>query len=77
MATAEKLEQLINRQIIRLGASISSNDMEAIAEGYMNIDVGTIKNLRDENQRDAQAFNRDIIRHWACKNPENQVQVSE
>ena len=75
MATGGDSEQLTKRQIVRLAAAISSNDMEAIAEGYMNIDIETIKNLRDENQRNAQAFNREIIRYWAYQNPQPQVQV--
>ena len=72
MATAEKPEQLTKRQVVRLAAAISSNDME-----YMDIDIETIKNLRDENQRSAQAFNREIKRSWACQNPQPQVQVSQ
>ena len=65
------------QQIVRLGAAISANKMTSIAEGYMDIDDATIRNKKYENKDDAEAFNRAIIRHWANKNPENQVQVSE
>ena len=63
-------------QIVRLGAAIPANNMAAIAEGYMGISSVTIKNKKYENKDDSEAFNREIIRHWANKNPENQVKVS-
>ena len=37
MATCEKKECLTPRQIVRLAAAISANNMAAIAEGYMDI----------------------------------------
>ena len=66
---------LINRQIVRLAASISSDNMESIAEGYMDIDTETVKNTR-RDASNSQAFNRDIIRVWANKNPDGQVMFS-
>ena len=77
MATGGESGLLTNRQIVRLAAAISADDMASIAEGYMNITHETIKNLQYENRGKAQAFNRAVIRHWANKNsgPE-QVNVS-
>ena len=34
--------RLTNRQITRLGAAISVDNMESIAEGYMDIDPETV-----------------------------------
>ena len=67
--------RLTNRQIARLAASISSDNMESIAEGYMDIDTETVKNIR-RDASNSEAFNRDIIRFWANKNPDGQVEVS-
>ena len=74
MATGAKSEKLINRQIVRLAAAISIDNMMSIAEGYMDIDNETVKNIRS-NEGDSEAFNRAILRYWANKHPENQVQV--
>ena len=63
------------QQIVRLAAAISADNMASIAEGYMDIDDTTIKNLQYENRGKAEAFNREMIRHWANRNPDNQVQV--
>ena len=66
---------LTKRQIVRLAASISSDNMESIAEGYMDISPETVKNIR-RDASNSEAFNRDIIRFWANKNPDGQVEVS-
>ena len=76
MATGGKSQQLTNQQITRLAAAISADDMESIAEGYMDISPETVKNIWRENQGKAEAFNRAIIRHWANKNLADQVNVS-
>ena len=70
-------DQLTRRQIVRLASAISADNMESIAEGYLDVSNETLKNLWRENQGKAEAFNRDIIRYWSHKNPENQVQVRE
>ena len=75
MASKEDGQQLTRKQIVRLGAAISADNMVAIAEGYMNIDDVTIKNIQYENKGQAEAFNRDVIKYWTHKNPDNQVQV--
>ena len=68
--------QLTNRQIVRLAASISVDNMAAIAEGYMNVSGETIKNFQYENRGQAQAFNREIIKFWVITNPApNQAEV--
>ena len=75
MATDEASDQLSRRQIVRLPSAISADNMESIAEGYMDISDATIKNIR-RDASNSEAFNRDVIRHWMYKNPDNQVQVS-
>ena len=78
MANNEKSKgRLTNNQIVRLAAAISSRDMEFIVLGYLDIEEETIKNVKYENKDNAEAFNRDIIRRWACQNPgDKQTQVS-
>ena len=68
--------QLTQNQIVRLATSISAINMATIAEGYMGINEEAIKNKKFENRDSAEAFNREMIRCWAYKNPENQVQVN-
>ena len=58
---------MTNRQIVRLAAAISSDNMESIAEGYMDISPETVKNLR-RDASNSEAFNRDVIRDWVNKN---------
>ena len=63
MASADDSGQLTRKQIVRLAAAISADNMAAIAEGYMEISDEIIKNLQYENKGQAQAFNREIIKH--------------
>ena len=67
--------QLTGSQIARLAAAISAGAMGAIAEGYLNLEAETVKNIQHENRGNAEAFNKDIIRRWGNKNPGNQVEV--
>ena len=68
--------QLTNRQYVQLGRAISSPDMESIALGYLNVDLMIIKSKQFEHRGNSEAFNRDILRRWANRNPgPNQVQV--
>ena len=76
MATEENSGQLTPKQIVRLAATIAADDMESIAFGYMDIGDGTIKNLQYDHKGQAQSFNREIIKHWSYKNPDDQIQVS-
>ena len=64
---------LTNRQIQRLGAAISTNDMESFALGYLNIDNAVIKNVKREET--GEAFNREVLFRWRNKNPKYQVTV--
>ena len=57
-------KQLSPRQIARLARVIAVDDMESIAEGYLEIEPKTIKNLHHENQGKADAFNRSVLRYW-------------
>ena len=75
MATEGTGQQLSPKQMVDLAAALSADKMAAIAEGYMGIDDVTIKNLQYDYKGEAQTFNREIIRCWAFKTPENQVQV--
>ena len=73
--TTEDKSRLTPRQIVRLASAISADNMESIAEGYLGINDETIKNIR-RDASNSEAFNRDIVKHWMCKNPDNQIQVS-
>ena len=76
MATnAEIFGNLTGRQYARLGQVISYWNMESIALGYLNIDEEKIKNLKAARRDDTEGFVRDVIKEWACQNPDNQVQV--
>ena len=76
MATEQTSVQLMGEQVVSLAAAIPINEMRAIAEGYMGFSAESVKNLLDDNKGQAEAFNREVIRKWANKNPENQIQVS-
>ena len=69
MATSgEPAGHVTRKQIVRLAAAISADNMEAIAEGYMDISPETVKNIWRGNERKAEAFNREVLRHWTNKN---------
>ena len=67
-------QQLTRSQIVRLARAISADNMASIAEGYMDIDHATIKNI-ERDTRGSEAFNREIIRCWTYKSSENQREV--
>ena len=75
MASQRHPDQLTRKQIVRLASAISANNMESIAEGYMDISDETIKNIRRDTSS-SEAFNRDILRQWTYKNPNDQIKVS-
>ena len=60
-------EGITPRQIVRLAAAISADNMAAIAEGYMDISDETIKNIRRDTSN-SEAFNREILKYWINKN---------
>ena len=68
-------ETLTNYQVVRLSQVISCTQMEAIALGYLNIDDEKIKNLKAARRDDTEGFVRDVIKEWAYRNPDDQVQV--
>ena len=74
MATEDKTA-LTPKQIVRLASAISADNMECIAEGYLDLSPENIKNIR-RDASNSEAFNRDVIRHWANKNSDDQVDVS-
>ena len=77
MATGgEDPGQLTRKQIVRLAAAISADNMASIAEGYMDISPRN----HQEHQKyatpdNSEAFNRDVIRHWMYRNPKEQNTV--
>ena len=76
MATARKDEILTNHQIQMVAAEISATNMKILAEGYLNLPVETVEELFDENESDAEGFNRAVITRWKNMNSEDQVEVS-
>ena len=64
-------------QIARLARVISTDNMDSIAVGYMDLDDAIVKNLRVKSRSNPHEFIRDLIRTWAYRNPgPNQVKVS-
>ena len=51
--------------------------MTTIAEIYMHFGYEIIKNLQDENKYHIEALNKDILKHWSHRNPDDQVKVRE
>ena len=47
---------LTNRQIVRLAASVSKTDMEAVALGYLDMDEAVLKSLKTEKKDDQKAL---------------------
>ena len=66
---------LTGHQLMSLGQAISCHNIETIAVGYMEMDMEKIKNLKAARRDDSEGFVRDDIKDWACRNPDNQVQV--
>ena len=64
------------KQIVRLAAVISAENMKSIAEGYMNIESETVQNIWQENQGKAEPFYRALIHHWMQQTPQNNANVS-
>ena len=73
--TGQASGNLTSRHIVRLAAALPVDKMAEIAEGYMDIDGETIRNMKVKNKDDDDAFSREIIIHWTKNNPEDQVQV--
>ena len=68
---------LTNSDIARLAAAVSSTNMDTIVVRYLDMDPETLESMRDGHRGKAEAFNREVIRRWAYKNPgPHQVQVN-
>ena len=76
MAADRKGEIFTNRQIQMVAAEISASNMKILAEEYLRIPVETVEELFDENEKDAEGFNRAVITRWRNMNSEDQVEVS-
>ena len=72
----EDYGELTNGQIERFVSLYSAQNMELVAEGYMNISYEIVTDLTDKFRGDAKAFKMEIIRQWAHDNPgTDQAQV--
>ena len=74
-STSDNPGILTNYQYVRLGQSISCTNMESIALGYMGIDEEKINNLKAGRRDNKEGFVRDLIKEWACRHPDDQVQA--
>ena len=74
MASGVESGELTNKQMVRLAAAISTDNLAVIAEGYMDISDEMIKTLRFKDNH--MAFTKEIITHWANQNPQNQIRVN-
>ena len=68
-------ERLTEKHITRLAAAIPANCMSKIGLTYFGLSHAAVVNIKADNQGDAEAQSREIIRRWAYRNPDNQVQV--
>ena len=73
MATGAE-SQLTQPQIFRLAKAISADNMASIAERHMLLSRVAIRNIRGD-EGNSEGFNRQMLRTWAYKNPDNQCQV--
>ena len=68
-------DHLTPRQIVYVAATISADDMETIAEGYMDISHQMVSDLRSNVRHSELEFNRRILRFWIETTPNYQKQV--
>ena len=68
MATSSEEEHLTNRQIVRLSNAIEYKKMKAIALGYLGFTFEKLASLSQIHRDDYEAFNREIIYNWMCRN---------
>ena len=66
---------LSSDQIVLLAQGIPVRNVEKIALRYFDLSDTAIANIKADRSGDSEAQSRDIIRRWAYKNPDNQVQV--
>ena len=60
--------------MVQLAEAISMDVMEKIALGRLGISSPVLRNIKND-ERNAQAVSREILRTWAYKNPDNQLKV--
>ena len=69
------MAELTEAMIVQLATAISVDVMEKIALGRFNISYGALRNIKSDERNNAQAVNREILRNWKYKNPDNQLKV--
>ena len=69
MATSSQDGHLTNNQIVRLASAIEYKKMKSIALRYLGLSVEEISSMSQTHREDYEAFNRDIIFNWMCRNP--------
>ena len=69
MATSSEEGHLTNNQIVRLASAIEYKKMKSIALRYLGLSVEEISSMSQTHREDYEAFNRDIIFNWMCRNP--------
>ena len=58
---------LTSGDIQELSEAIADRDMECVALKFMGMARETVKNIRSDNQRNAEGFNRDVLFKWRNK----------
>ena len=66
--------ELSEELIVDLAHEITVEDMETLALRQFGFSSAALKNL-GRNQPNADAINREILRSWKYKNPDDQVPV--
>ena len=74
MAT-KRGDELTDKHIFHLARIIPKDQMEPLAEGYLDIDHESVIGLESKHQRDPDKFKREVLREWRNKN-KGQVKVS-
>ena len=75
MSAGAESKQLTHEQISRLAEVIAKRNMESIAIRYLGISFETVDNYRIMYREDTMKFNRDIMKFWRNRNPDNSCQV--
>ena len=68
--------RLTNEQRVQLSVAISANSMVKIALAYLNLSDADVKNIQNDEKGNSEAQNREILKAWSYRNPDNQVQVN-
>ena len=75
MAAGSESQQLTDEQIGQLAKVISEQNMEFLADEYLELKYETVISCRRMAEMDPEAFNREIIKRWRNRNPGNSRQV--